>query len=53
MNGLAWQSSSLSQAMVQMVGLLMIVRSSGDTAMQESDATQSDGLAQGSANWPG
>ena len=53
MNGLAWQSSSVTQAMVQMVGLVMMVRSSGDTSRQESDAWQSDELAQGSAKMLG
>ena len=53
MNGLAWHSSSVTQAMVQMAGLVMMVRSSGDTSKQESDAGQSDALVQGSAKLAG
>jgi hypothetical protein len=53
MSGLAWQSSSVAQAIVQMAGLVMIVRGSGETAKQENVSRQSASAVQGSAKLDG
>jgi hypothetical protein len=53
MKGSFWQSSSVAQLIVQTVGLSMIVRGSGDTAMQVNSDRHSDDVVQGSAKFPG
>jgi len=50
MKGEVRQSSSLAQLIVQMVGLSMIVRGSGDTAVQVKADGHCDDAVQGSAN---
>jgi len=53
MRGLFVQSLSALQVMVQMLGLSMTVRGSGETARQVNSDTHSDDCVQGKPKSPG